>query len=138
MILYGKKLAQAFEILKQLMILNGEIAVTVKELSNELSLEILTAHDETDRTVTGGYCGDLLSWVMGRAKAGDAWISIMGNVNSIAVAVLADIACIVLADGSTLDEDARVRAEQQKIIVLQSQLDQFTLCNKIGELLKVK
>ena len=112
--------------------------MTVKELSENLSLEILTARDKIDRPVTGGYCGDLLSWVMGRAKAGDAWISIMGNVNSIAVAVLADIACIVLADGSVLDEDARIRAEQQNVIVLQSQLDQFTLCNQIGRLLERK
>lgn len=109
--------------------------MTVKELAEKLSCEILTAHDETDRHVTGGYCGDLLSWVMGRAKEGDAWITIMSNVNTIAVAVLADIACIILADGSDLDEDAKQRAEQQKVIVLKSQLDQFTLCNKIGELL---
>jgi len=117
--------------------LNGEIAVTVKELSDKLSLQILTAHGETDRPVTGGYCGDLLSWVMGRASEGDAWITVMGNINSIAVAVLADISCIILADSSALDEEAKNRAEQQNVIILRSELDQFTLCNKIGELLGV-
>ena len=111
--------------------------MTVKDLSDKLSLEILTAHDEIDRPVTGGYSGDLLSWVMGRATAGDAWITVMGNINSIAVAVLADISCIVLADSSVLDENAKARAEQQNVIILRSELNQFTLCNKIGELLGV-
>lgn len=60
--------------------------------------------------MTGGYCGDLLSWVMGRAQEGDAWFTVMGNVNAVAVAVLADTACLVLAEDSPLDDDARQRA----------------------------
>ncbi len=38
------------------------------------------------RAVPGGNCGDLLSWVMGRAGSGSAWITVMGNVNAVAVA----------------------------------------------------
>ncbi|MDD4699390.1 MAG: DRTGG domain-containing protein [Oscillospiraceae bacterium] len=129
--------AEYLEIPIRHLILNGEIVVTVKELSDNLSLEILTTCDEIDRPVTGGYCSDLLSWVMGRASEGDAWITVMGNINSIAVAVLADISCIILADSSALDEEAKNRAEQQNVIILRSELDQFTLCNKIGELLGV-
>ena len=68
--------------------------MTVNDLIKALDLEILVSGD-LDRTVTGGYCGDLLSWVMGRAKAGDAWMTVMGNVNAVAVAVLADTACIL-------------------------------------------
>lgn len=44
--------------------------MTVNDLIKELDLEILVSGD-LDRAVTGGYCGDLLSWVMGRAKAGE-------------------------------------------------------------------
>ena len=36
---------------------------------------------EPDREITGVYIGDLLSWVMGRAKSGDAWLTIMSNIN---------------------------------------------------------
>lgn len=39
------------------------------------------ATPETDREITGVYIGDLLSWVMGRAQSGDAWITIMSNAN---------------------------------------------------------
>ena len=53
------------------------------------------ATPETDREITGVYIGDLLSWVMGRAQSGDAWITIMSNANIVAVAALADTACII-------------------------------------------
>ena len=73
--------------------------MTVEELGRALSLETVVAGDG-GREVTGGYCGDLLSWVMGRAPAGCVWLTVMGNVNAIAVAVLADVACILLTEAS--------------------------------------
>ena len=68
-----------------------------------------------DRAIEGVYCGDLLSWVMGRASAGDAWITIMSNINVLAVASLADTACVILAEGVTLDKDAASAAEEKGI-----------------------
>ena len=47
-----------------------------------------------DRDIDGVYIGDLLSWVMGRAQMDNAWITIMSNVNVIAVASLADGFCV--------------------------------------------
>ena len=46
----------------------------VSELARELELELISSADYEDRDVTGCYIGDLLSWVMGRAMPGDAWI----------------------------------------------------------------
>ena len=93
--------------------------MTVSEIAQTLGLEILV-RGKDDRKVTGGYSGDLLSWVMGRAHEGDAWITVMGNINAIAVAVLADISCIILAEDSQLDQDAKARAETEQIPVLGS------------------
>ncbi|MDD2361800.1 MAG: DRTGG domain-containing protein [Oscillospiraceae bacterium] len=100
--------------------------MTVSEIAHSLGLEILVKGKD-DRKVTGGYSGDLLSWVMGRAREGDAWITIMGNINAIAVAVLADISCIILAEGSPLDQDAKERAESERIPVLGSQKTAYNL-----------
>ena len=63
-----------------------------------------------EREISDVYIGDLLSWVMGRAKADDAWITIMSNVNILAVASLADTACIILAEGVTVEEDIKSTA----------------------------
>ena len=53
--------------------------MTVAELCKEADLSAVVM-SEPERQVIGAYCGDLLSWVMGRAKADDAWITIMTNI----------------------------------------------------------
>ena len=74
-----------------------------------------------EREICGVYIGDLLSWVMGRAEADNAWITIMSNINIVAVAALTDAACIVLAEGVTLDASVLETAEAKEINVLQSE-----------------
>ena len=106
--------------------------MTVREMSEKLSLNVICMPDG-DREVSGGYAGDLLSWVMGRAHSGDAWITIMSNLNIIAVASLADPSCIILSEGVVLDEAVCKRAEAQGVNVLSSELDTFALCAKIAK-----
>ena len=65
-----------------------------------------------EREIKGVFTGDLLSWAMGRAKEGDAWFTVMGNVNAVAVACLAECACVVLCHGAVLDDTARQRAAE--------------------------
>lgn len=71
-----------------------------------------------EREISGVYIGDLLSWVMGRAKADDAWITIMSNINIVAVASLADVACIILAEGVTLDATVTETANAKGVNIL--------------------
>ena len=106
----------------------------VKELVEKLNLKVLVEGDQ-DREITGGYCGDLLSWVMGRAKAGDCWFTVMGNINAIGVCVLADCSCIVLCENATLDDNAKMRAEMQGVTILSSEENSYTLATKLGNLL---
>ena len=108
--------------------------MTVKTLIEKLNLKVIVEGD-MDREITGGYCGDLLSWVMGRAQGGDCWFTVMGNVNAIAVAFLADCACIVLCENATLDNDAKEKAELQDICVLASEENAYTLANELGKII---
>lgn len=108
--------------------------MTVKELTEKLNLSVLVDGDMS-REVTGGYCGDLLSWVMGRAQSGDCWFTVMGNINAVAVAVLADCSCIVLTENAVLDDDARARAQMQEVNILSSEDNAYTLAVRLGELL---
>ena len=108
--------------------------MTVQNLIDDFSLEVLCCGDKAaTKEIKGGYCGDLLSWVMSRANEGDCWLTVMGNVNSIGVAVLADVACILLTESSAFDEDAKMRAEQNGVIVLRSRESAFNLAVKIAE-----
>ena len=75
--------------------------MTVRQMIDEMQLTPLTCPDP-ERVVTGGYVGDLLSWVMGRARSGQAWITIMSNINTVAVASLADVAACRRGTGDLL------------------------------------
>ena len=108
--------------------------MTVKELTQALSLTPIVLADET-REVTGGYAGDLLSWVMGRAQADEAWVTIMSNHNIVAVASLADVACIVLSEGVMPDEGVAETAQTRGVNILSSALSTFELCGRIRSLL---
>jgi serine kinase of HPr protein (carbohydrate metabolism regulator) len=73
-----------------------------------------------EREIVGVYIGDLLSWVMGRAQMDNAWITIMTNVNTIAVASLADTSCVILAEGVEMPEDLIQTAKDKEINILRS------------------
>ena len=106
----------------------------VKELSQKLNLRTLVEGD-SERAVDGCYCGDLLSWVMSRIKENDVWLTVMGNINSIAVCVLSDCACVVLTENAPLDEDAKLKAEAMTIPVFQSEKSAYDLAVEISKLL---
>lgn len=106
--------------------------MTVSEFANKNSLTVLSLPDG-DRVIRGGYTGDLLSWVMGRAKADDAWVTIMSNQNIVAVAALADVACVILAEGVTLSEDIIKTALDKSINILSSEADAFALCSLLAK-----
>lgn len=111
--------------------------MTVGELAKICEFEIVTKDADFERKITGGYCGDLLSWVMGRAKPDSVWITVMGNVNTIAVALLAGVSCIILAEGASLDNDAKRRAEENSIAVFKSEKSAFDIAVCIAKTLKL-
>lgn len=108
--------------------------MTVNELKDKLNLTVLV-EDDLDREVTSCYIGDLLSWVMGRAPSDSAWLTVMGNINSIAVATLADVSCIILVENAALDDNARAKAEMHGVNILTTEENSYSLAVKISGLI---
>ena len=50
-------------------------------------MQVTTGDKGLDRQVEDGYCGDLLSEIMGNAPEGCVWLTIQGHQNIVAVAV---------------------------------------------------
>lgn len=98
--------------------------MTVNELANLQGFKAVTLPDG-GREINGVYIGDLLSWVMGRAKADNAWITIMSNINIVAVAALADVACVILAEGVELEQAVKDTAEAKGINILTSEMPAY-------------
>ena len=109
--------------------------MTVKELCSAAPLTVISLPDG-EREINGVYIGDLLSWVMGRAQEDNAWITIMSNINVIAVASLADTSCVILAEGVTLDDEVKTVAEQKGINVLTTEMPAYECALALSELLK--
>ena len=93
--------------------------MTVNDLCNIDGFSPLTLPDG-DREINGVYIGDLLSWVMGKAQGDNAWITIMSNINTLAVASLTDVACVILAEGVTLEDEVKTAAQNKGINVITS------------------
>ena len=108
---------------------------TVGEIAKALSLTPVSVADDT-RKVHGGYAGDLLSWVMGRVPSDAAWITIMSNVNVVAVAVLRDVAMVIVAEGSEIPAEVAARAKEQEVNLYAAAADVYTLCAALQRLLE--
>lgn len=106
----------------------------IAELARQLGAEILElpnpAADARD-----GYTSDLLSDVMAHAPADSVLITIQAHLNTVAVATLAGIRAILLAQGRPAPEDMRAAARREGIALLRSPENQFVLSHRLHRLL---
>ncbi|MGN0527321.1 MAG: DRTGG domain-containing protein [Acutalibacteraceae bacterium] len=108
--------------------------MTVKELQEKLQLTFLCGEELSEkREAHGCYIGDLLSWVMSKAKENNVWLTVMGNINSIGVAVLTDVSCIILTESAAFDDDAKKRAEENDVIVLTTPKNSYETAKEIAK-----
>lgn len=108
--------------------------MTVAQMTQALGLTVFYA-PETEREVVGGYAGDLLSWVMGSAQPGEAWLTIMSNQNVAAVAALSDVACVILTEGVQPDPELLKKAEMQGINLLGTDKSSFQTAVELSKAL---
>lgn len=109
--------------------------MTVGELIKLEIFRTVNPGDDLERQITKPFCCDLLSVAMSRAPEGCAWVTVMANINTLAVASLADAACVILAEDAALDENAVTKARQQGITVLSSDMPVFDAALKVYGLL---
>jgi len=103
--------------------------MTVLQICDKLP--IIAVGQEEDRVVKGVFCCDLLSVAMARAPEDSAWVTVIGNANTVAVATLTDVACIILAEGFAYD-DAAIKAAKGKIALLRSDKPVYETAVSIG------
>lgn len=89
--------------------------------------------EETD--IEGVYIGDLLSLVMGKAKAAGLWVTVQGHLNIIAVASLVEIRLIVVVEDMDVSEDTLKKAQEEGVAIIktpQSAYDVAKVCVEMG------
>ncbi len=109
--------------------------MTVTDIMNQLNLEIVAGKDGLLGEVTGGFVGDLLSVVMGKAKEGNAWITIQSHVNIVAVAILTGSACIIVSEGFAVEQEAIDKATKEQIPIFVTKKSSYEIANELGKAL---
>ena len=100
--------------------------MTVRQAAEALGLTLCCG--DREREITGVYVGDLLSRCMSHVTEGCLWITIMSNINAVAVAALTDPACIVFCEDVEIDEAVLERARENDVAIAKSTQDAYALC----------
>ncbi len=105
----------------------------VSELAVLLDAQNMTPQVEEDREVSCGYTCDLLSWVMAHGCEGMAWVTVQTHMNVVAVAALAEMACVILPESIDMPENILEKATEEGLAVLKSPLSAYAICGRMME-----
>jgi predicted transcriptional regulator len=107
--------------------------MNLKEIVEQFGLKVAVGRAHLDRTITCGYCGDLLSDVMANAPVGCIWLTVQTHQNTVAVAVLREMAAIILTGGQSPDDETVAKAGLEGIPILLWPSSSFELAGKITQ-----
>jgi serine kinase of HPr protein (carbohydrate metabolism regulator) len=108
--------------------------VNLREIVDQLQLEVKANEDLLSNEVKGGYASDLLSDVIANAQDGDLWVTLQTHQNTVAVASMKALAGIVLVNGREPEADTLKKAEEERIPLLMSALPSFELIGRLYKL----
>lgn len=103
----------------------------LSDLSARLELKVHVGPVPSGRAVGGGYVSDLLSDVIGHSRKDDVWVTMQVHPNIVAVAVLKELAAIVLVNGREPAAETLRQAEKEKVVLLGSRLSAFELVGRL-------
>lgn len=99
----------------------------VKEFANKNNYRILAGEKGLEKEIKNVYICDLLSWVMAHARKNDAWITIQTNINIVAVALLTEVACVIIPEGVEVENKTLEKANEQGIPILSSEKSAYDI-----------
>ncbi|MDF2523803.1 MAG: hypothetical protein K0R31_1444 [Clostridiales bacterium] len=106
----------------------------VKEFAEKMNMRVLTGDAGLNRDIYKLYSCDLLSWVMAHAQKGNGWITVHTHVNVVAVALLVEIPCIIIPEGSEVEEVTINKAMDEGIAILSADINSYEICCRAHQL----
>lgn len=106
----------------------------ISDILCQCELTLITG--DANREISGFYTCDLLSWVISHAKEGDMWVTVMNNINVLAVASLVDVSCIVIPENIEIPDVLKERAEAKGVTILSTPMQAADIIIKAYELSK--
>ncbi|ADO77759.1 DRTGG domain-containing protein [Halanaerobium praevalens] len=106
--------------------------MTVKELAEQFELEIV-AGPNLEQEIDGVYIGDLLSNVMARAEKENLWLTVQGHQNVVAVALLVELAAVILVEDFDYEKNAIEKANAKGVNLLKTKHKSYDLACSLCE-----
>ncbi len=106
----------------------------MKKLTHLLNLKCLNL--ETDNSLLENefsdlYTCDMLSVAMANAKENSIFITVINNLNTIGVASLLDLPCIILTEGVIPSKEMINKANEEEIAIFTTKEDTVSIIRKI-------
>ncbi|WP_312699534.1 serine kinase [Sedimentibacter sp.] len=104
----------------------------ISDFANKFNLDPLYEASK-DIEIEGVYIGDLLSIVMAKAKKNYAWITIQTHINTVAVAELLDLSCIIVVENMEVEEETLDKARELNISIFKTKASAYEIAGKLHE-----
>jgi hypothetical protein len=105
--------------------------MNLAELVERLDLKVYAGGKGLARPVSGGYASDLLSDVMAHGQKDHLWVTLQVHPNIVAVAVLKELAAIVLVNGRQPAPETSEQAEKKQVPLVGTPLSAFELVGRL-------
>ncbi len=105
--------------------------MNLKEIAEQLGLELKTRNVPLKANVKTGYASDLLSDVLANSIEGDLWITRQTHLNIVAIAVMRDLSAILLSNGAEPDADTLGKAAEKMVPIFRTPLPTFEIVGRL-------
>ncbi|MEN6357118.1 MAG: serine kinase [Armatimonadota bacterium] len=89
---------------------------------------------DADIEVTSGYASDLLSDVLAKARNGAIWVTNQKHINIIGVAVMLNLAGVVIAGGIDPEPNTVTKAKVENVALYTTDMSLYELVGKLNEM----
>ena len=107
--------------------------MTLQSIAENLGLT-LRSKVENEVEVISGYASDLLSDVLAKTGRGTLWVTNQKHQNVIGVAVMLDLAGVIIAGGTEPDDNTLEKANEEKIPLYTTDMSLYDTVGKLYDL----
>lgn len=109
--------------------------MNLQTIIEKLNLTLLTEErDFSSIQIESGYQSDLLSCVMTGAQPQSIWITLIANINIVAVASLLEISAIIITENAQPNQETISRANMEEVVLLSTSASNFQVAGQLWDL----
>lgn len=109
--------------------------MNLQTIIEKLNLTLLTEErDFSSIQIESGYQSDLLSCVMTGAQPQSIWITLIANINIVAVASLLEISAIIITENAQPNQETISRANMEEVVLLSTSASNFHVAGQLWDL----